>query len=234
MDFCLCLSIRRRQTPASLILKAGRNGIHFPAVSVSAYNMNMGFAVRFRRCFVGLSAFLLVLSLHAQQDRRGRKYTPPPPTCKITVTVVKASTGKPIESAAVVFHPIKDNKDEGGLELKTNEEGKAVIDVIPVGDTLRLQIVKSGFQTFGNDYEIDKDSKEIVVKLLPPGHQYSIYEKHEEGKLQGGPAEEPKTDAAPPANAATPEQSGSTNNTSKNNKSGNAATPQTPPQQPQR
>ncbi len=120
------------------------------------------------------------------QPRRGRKYTPPPPTSNITVTVVKAANGKPVENAAVVFHPMKNGKDEGGLELKTNEDGKVSIDVIPIGDTVRLQIIATGYQTFGEDYPITTGSKEITVRLKPPDRQYSIYEKHDTSKEQGG------------------------------------------------
>jgi hypothetical protein len=138
-----------------------------------------------------IAVFLFAVSVSAPllaQDtqHRGRKYTPPPPTAKITVTIVKASNGKPVENAAVVFHPIKNGKDEGGLELKSNEEGKVAIDVIPIGYTVRLQIIATGFQTYGEDYEIATDSKDITVKLKPPDKQYSIYEKHDTSKQQGG------------------------------------------------
>jgi len=135
-------------------------------------------------CFFAVS----VAGLLSAQDapKRGRKYTPPPPTAKITVTVIKATNGKPIENAAVVFHPIKNGKDEGGLELKTNEEGKVSIEVIPIGDTVRLQIIANGYQTFGDDYEITTDSKDITVKMKHPDRQYSIYEQHDTSKEQGG------------------------------------------------
>ena len=138
-----------------------------------------------------LAACLFAISLPGllfaqDQPKRGRKYTPPPVTSKITVTVIKATNGKPVENAAVVFHPMKNGKDEGSLELKTNEEGKAIIDVIPIGDTVRLQVIASGFQTFGDDYEITTDSKEITVKMKRPDRQYSIYEKHDDNKTQGG------------------------------------------------
>lgn len=137
-----------------------------------------------------VSAMLLVPSLLcAQESGRGRKYTPPPPTSKITVTVTKATNGKPVEGAAVVFHPIKNGKDEGGLELKTDENGKATLDVIPIGDTLQLQIIATGYQTFGNNYSITTDTKEIDVKLRHPARQYSIYEQHPSGEV-GGPAPE--------------------------------------------
>ena len=141
---------------------------------------------------------LLLVSLIAAPgllaQARGRKYTPPPATAKITVTVTKEANGKPVENAAVVFHPMKGTKDEGNLELKTNEEGKAVIDVIPIGDTVRLQVIANGFQTFGDDYPITTDTKEIQVKLKRPARQYSIYEKHDDSQ-QGGADTKP---ASPP------------------------------------
>ena len=71
------------------------------------------------------------------------------------------------------------------MELKTNEDGKAVLDVIPVGDTVRLQIIATGFQTYGADYQLDGSTKDIDVKLLRPGKQYSIYEKHDGSQLGG-------------------------------------------------
>jgi hypothetical protein len=134
---------------------------------------------RFLRCLPLLAVGLLALPILNAQDGRGRKYKPPPPTCKISVTVVKATDGKPLEDAAVVFHPInKDGKDEGNLELKTNEDGKAVINVIPIGDTVRVQVVAEGYQTYGESYELPDDTKEITVKLRRPTSQYSIYENH--------------------------------------------------------
>ncbi|HEX3436986.1 MAG TPA: carboxypeptidase-like regulatory domain-containing protein [Pseudacidobacterium sp.] len=125
------------------------------------------------------------LALSAQDTKRGRKYTPPPPTCKITVTVTRASNGKPVENAGVVFHPVKDGKDEGNMELKTNEDGKAILDVVPVGDTVRLQIIAKGYQTYGADYVLEGPTEDIQVKLNPPGRQYSIYEKHDNSQVGG-------------------------------------------------
>ncbi|HEX5234911.1 MAG TPA: carboxypeptidase-like regulatory domain-containing protein [Silvibacterium sp.] len=141
-------------------------------------------------CRVVLAAALAIpCMLSAQETGRGRKYVPPPPTAKITVTVTKAANGKPVENAAVVFHPIKNGKDEGGLELKTDENGKAKLDVIPIGDTLRLQVIALGYQTFGNDYPVNADTREISVKLRRPAKQYSIYQQHSDQQV-GGPTPE--------------------------------------------
>ncbi|MGB0122598.1 MAG: carboxypeptidase-like regulatory domain-containing protein [Silvibacterium sp.] len=146
-----------------------------------------------------LAAALLVPSLLCAQDtNRGRKYVPPPPTAKITVTVTKATNGKPVENAAVIFHPIKNGKDQGGLELKTNEDGQAILDLIPIGDTVRLQVIATGYQTFGNDYPVKANTKEISVKLRHPAQQYSIYQQHTDQEV-GGPTPEEKP-AKPQAN----------------------------------
>jgi hypothetical protein len=138
-------------------------------------------------------AILLALSmpapLFAGQDGRGRKYVPPPATAKITVTVLRATNGKPLENAAVVFHPMKGGKDEGGLELKTNEDGKAVIEVIPIGYTVRLQIIADGYQTFGDDYQITTATRNIEIKMKHPPRQYSIYEKHADSEVGGAAAQ---------------------------------------------
>jgi hypothetical protein len=39
-----------------------------------------------------------------------------------------------------------------------------------------VQVLAPHFQTFGEDYEINKAEMEITVKLKHPGGQYSIYE----------------------------------------------------------
>lgn len=120
---------------------------------------------------------LMVPCLRAQdENHRGRKYTPPPSTAHISVSVIKDTNNKPVENAAVIFHPMQGERDKGYMELKTNEEGKAVIDVIPIGDTLRVQVIADGFQTYGGDYKVDTDTKDIVIRLKRPQKQYSTYE----------------------------------------------------------
>lgn len=132
------------------------------------------------------------VSLSAQEKtRRGRKYKPPPPTAKIEVTVVRASDSKPIENASVIFH-VDMEGDKGNMELKTNEDGKSVIDVLPIGSVMRLQIIAKGFQTYGQDYKIDKAEMAFDVKMKRPTEQYSIYKEHD-GK-DGNATTEPDQD----------------------------------------
>ena len=169
----------------------------------------MGTMVRrfpFRLCIVVASFGLIFSSLavSAQQNtsKRGRKYKTRPPTARIEVTVVRDSTGKPIENAAVIFHPMEGEKDKGNMELKTNEDGKTIIDVLPIGDTVRMQIIAKGFQTFGDDYKVDQAQMAIDIRMKRPGEQYSIYKKHpetSEGGKSPGPAPAPASKDKPAA-----------------------------------
>jgi len=108
--------------------------------------------------------------------RRGRKYKAPPDTSHIEVLVLKKFNGKPIVNAAVVFNPSLNGKDEGNLEVKTNPEGKAIIDVIPTGSLVRVQIIANGFATFAEDYLVTEATREIVVPMLRPQEQISAYQ----------------------------------------------------------
>jgi Carboxypeptidase regulatory-like domain len=134
-----------------------------------------------KKRFSIVSAVVIVLGvgmirLGAAQDDDG-------PMSDLRFVVVRDYNGKPVRNAAVVLHPVnrKGKQARGGLELKTDGEGRTNIEGIPYGP-LRVQVLAPGFQTFGEDYKIDKAEMEITVKLKRPGGQYSIYENHGEAK----------------------------------------------------
>ena len=151
---------------------------------------------------------LTLLSLQAfGQDsptRRGRKYKPPPDTSHIVVQVLKKANGKPIMNAAVVFNPTRDGKDIGSLEVKTDPDGKAVIDVIPTGSLVRVQIIASGYSTYAEDSQIDEPSREIMVSMVRPREQISAYEDNT-GKTSSRKAgvQEPVRPTTPAAPSTT-------------------------------
>lgn len=108
--------------------------------------------------------------------QRGRKYKPPPDTSHIEVMVTKKFNGKPIPNAAVVFRSTLDGRDEGNLEVKTDPEGKATIDIIPTGSTVRVQVIADGFATFAEEYLVKEPSRAIPVEMLRPREQVSAYQ----------------------------------------------------------
>ena len=90
--------------------------------------------------------------------------------------VLKAHNGKPVRNASVVLHTVdkKGKQSKGGFQLKTDGEGKATFDGAPYG-RLRVQVLTPGFQTFGEDFDIDQPEQEFVIKLKKPQDQVTIY-----------------------------------------------------------
>jgi hypothetical protein len=115
---------------------------------------------------------LLVAAALAQDD-----------TAILKFLVLRDYNGKPVRNASVVMHPVKKDgkQSRGGFELKADADGKASFDGVPYGK-LRVQVLAPGFQTFGQDYEINQPEMEITVKLKRPQGQYSIYENEQNEK----------------------------------------------------
>ena len=107
------------------------------------------------------------------------------PLATVNFVVIRDENGKPVRNAAVVLHPVEDNGKQarGGIELKTDPDGKANYDGVPYGK-MRIQVLASGFQTFGNDYDISHPNEDISIKLKRPDKQYSIYDDHPNDKQQ--------------------------------------------------
>ena len=128
------------------------------------------------------------LHLAAQDEtsrRHGRKYKAPPATAHIEVYVTKKATGKPVVNAAVIFRALREGKDDGNLEVKTDPDGKATIDVIAAGSLVQVHIA-----------------------LLKPQEQVSAYEDNS-GKESGRKAgvQEPRAVPKPPLPPPAPAKS---------------------------
>jgi hypothetical protein len=123
-----------------------------------------------------------IMPLHARSqdsdstpEKHGRKYKAPPATTHIEVTVIRDSNKKPIMNAAVIFHSTKDGVDQGRLELKTDPDGKAVLDLIPTGSKLTIQVLADGFATFAEDYDLKEATRLVTISLIRPQAQVSTY-----------------------------------------------------------
>src|ERR1700761_356292 len=183
-----------------------------------------------RRTLWSLSFLVLFLAFSScipakaqDQDapvKRGRKYKAPPATSHIEGTVLKKFNGKPIMNAAVIFNPSMDGKDEGNLEVKTDPDGKATIDVIPTGSTVRVQVIAPGFATFAEEYQVTDPSKEISIAMVRPKEQISSYVNNEGKDASRKPGVQepirpttPATKPAPNSPPATPQQPAAPNST---------------------
>src|SRR5678815_2970385 len=118
-----------------------------------------------KKLTIGFATVLLLASWTLAQDDMAL----------LNFVVIRDYNGKPIRNASVVMHPVEKNgkQSRGGLQLKTDTEGKASFDGVPYGK-LRIQVLAQGFQTFGDDYAIEKPTMEITVKMKRPQGQYSL------------------------------------------------------------
>ena len=142
---------------------------------------------------LGVSVVLLAMSAQtvAQKDQDDE------PTSAVNFLVIKEDNGKPVRNAAVIMHPVNPHgkQGHGGMELKTDPDGKAGFDGIPYG-MLRVQVLAQGFQTYGEDFDVEKPKMSLTIKLKRPQSQYSIYEEH------------PKDSGTPPKQDAPPDKKG--------------------------
>jgi len=114
---------------------------------------------------------LLLLGVAAAKDKNK-----PQEASNLSFLVLKDDNGKPVRNASVILHQVdgRGHQGQGGLQLKTDNEGKASYAGIPYGK-LRIQVVAPGFQTYGADHEINQPEHEFVIKLKRPQEQHTIY-----------------------------------------------------------
>jgi hypothetical protein len=133
-----------------------------------------------------LIAVSLVGGVYAQKDKDDEA------SAALNFLVIKEDNGKPVRNAAVILHPVSTHGKQarGGFELKTDLDGKASFDGVPYG-TLRVQVLASGFQTFGEDYDVDHPKMQFTIKLKRPQDQYSIYGDAPSQKKNSKPPPDP-------------------------------------------
>ena len=89
--------------------------------------------------------------------------------------------GKPVDRASVIVTFVKGRakmklyrKEFTHWELKTNQQGIAKIPPIPRG-TIKVQVIATNYQTFGDLFEVEEPEKTITVQLKDPQPQYSAH-----------------------------------------------------------
>jgi hypothetical protein len=147
---------------------------------------------------IAVTVLLATVVLATAAVALGQKDKDDEPTSWLYFQVLKDDNGKPVRNAAIIMHAVNPTgkQGRGGMELKSDPEGKANFDGIPYG-TLRVQVLATGFQTYGEDFNVDKAKMEITIKLKRPQGQYSVYDDHPKdpntpSKQQTPPADQNK------------------------------------------
>ena len=112
----------------------------------------------------------------------------------------KGFNEKAIPNAAVIFHSTKDGRDNGNLELKTDPDGRAALDLIEIGSHVTVQVIANGFATHAEDFDVMGDTKEVLVKMQRPRAQVSTYADNDgkAAQVKPGVQEHAKPTAATP------------------------------------
>ena len=136
------------------------------------------FSYRWLTAAVGCMA-LGAGSCGAQREEHGRNYKPLPPMVHVQITVLKDFNGKPFPNAGVVFHAVRNGRNDGNLEVKTDPDGRATIDVIEQGSHVTLQVIARGYATYATEFDAEGEEKAFTVRLQRPRAQVSVYEDNE-------------------------------------------------------
>jgi uncharacterized GH25 family protein len=105
-----------------------------------------------------------------------------PPMTKLRIEVRKIANDKPVERASVIVRFIEGRsvvklgkQVRTTYQLKTNQEGVAMIPPIPQGK-IQVQVIAKGFQTFGQVFEVAEEEKTLEIKLNDPQPQFSVHQ----------------------------------------------------------
>ncbi len=145
---------------------------------------------------------ILCLAAGAQQEKHGRGYKAPPPTATVQVTVEKAANEKPLANASVIFRAVRNDDVSANLEMKTDPDGHASIDLLEVGSHITVQVIAGGYATYASDFDLSSDGKQILVKLQRPRAQISVYGEHNDHPAEVQPGIQERPRAAAPTSVA--------------------------------
>jgi hypothetical protein len=99
----------------------------------------------------------------------------PQGTVKLKI-VVTNPRGTPVSNASVYVRFYKDGglmrKDQlAELDLKTGQDGAAKVPGVPQGK-IQIQVIATGWHTFGEWFDIQKDEQTVSIQLQEPPHWY--------------------------------------------------------------
>ena len=98
-------------------------------------------------------------------------------TTRLTLKVLRETDKQPVADAHVVLHfkvekLLKDKR--ASWEAKTNRKGVVVLPDVPLG-LAKVQIIARGYQTYGDEHDLNKPEQELTILLKPPQKQVSAY-----------------------------------------------------------
>ena len=121
-------------------------------------------------------AVLLLLATHlAGQNSEEHKEDG---NTRLTLQVLTELNKQPVPDAHVIVRFTEERllrRDKRvSWEAKTNRKGVVVLSDIPTGN-IKVQVIAKGFQTYGDQHELEKPQEEVTIMLQTPKGQVSAY-----------------------------------------------------------
>jgi len=127
-----------------------------------------------RRNWIRWAVLSLAVSMAVPCGLRGlQSQAPPPEPITLTVLVTDAQTSKPISQARLTLTFVQPKEGQLGrahtlsFSAKTDAQGRYRFPYIPPGN-VTLMVTDEHHQTFGKQFEVNKDHNTLDVKLKPP------------------------------------------------------------------
>ena len=89
---------------------------------------------------------------------------------------VQNESGEPIAQASVIVRTLKGKKKKKigeTFQLRTSQQGTAPLPPIFESAVL-VQVIATGYQTFGDRFDLVPQQQTLTVTLKPPQEQYSV------------------------------------------------------------
>jgi hypothetical protein len=89
---------------------------------------------------------------------------------------ISTDTDKPVANASVYVRfytsgGFLHHDKLAEMNFKTNQDGSVKVPEIPQGKIM-IQVIATGWHTYGKWYDVEKEEESIDIKLAPPTHWY--------------------------------------------------------------
>ena len=121
----------------------------------------------------GLAACLTMASPAPARQRDDKdKKSKENVTTKIHLQVTAGEENRPVDNASVYVRFEQGRRHKlVEMNLKTNQDGSVKVPEVPRGKIL-IQVVATGWKTFGQWYVLEKEEETIKIKLEKPPRWY--------------------------------------------------------------
>ena len=128
-----------------------------------------------RRTGIIVAALLLVATQLAGQNAAEQKDDA---NTRLTLQVLNETNKQPVVGAHVVVRFTEERllrRDKRvSWEAKTNRKGEIVLSDLPTGN-VKVQVIAKGFQTYGDQHDLEKPQEKVTILMQPPKGQVSAY-----------------------------------------------------------